>query len=381
MTDYIGTNGDDSQVGGGGGDTFDYSQGGNDTVNGGGGVDYFNFGAAFHAGDQVIGGSDFDILTLVGDYAKTVFTDAMMSQVERINLTGAHRYILTFANGNANGDGGLQVSFDAATSGRINASRVHDFAVQFFSEASGGLVLRGGDLSDNFQFANGMDRTLVIDGGGGTANYVTSFGTSHIHFADHSFVNIQQLLVRGDTRLTFADGNVAAGAKLKIVDQSGAEFDNLIDGHKEMDGHLDISMGAGDDTVKGGHLSDMLVGSLGSDRLTGGLGGDSLYGGAGADTFVYANAGDSTRAAFDIILDLDDSDHIDLSHIDADANTDGRQHLHRVAAFTGHVGEMTVSYDAVADRTIVRADTDGDGKGEFELRIVGDHAGFAGFLL
>lgn len=380
MASYVGTSGDDTETGTSGDDEFDYSQGGNDTLTGGAGINYYGFGDTFHAGDQVNGASGYDVVVLLGDYAKTVFTDAMMTGVERLELTGAHRYILTLANANANASGGLQLVVGAEASGRINATHVHDFSVQFLSAAAGGVVLRGGDQSDNFQFTNGMDRTLVVDGGGGDDNYVTSYGTAHIHFADHSFVNISNLLYNGDTRLTFADGNIAAGKTLTITDQSTA-FDNLIDGHKELDGQFYASMGAGADTVIGGHQSDTLFGNGGNDRIVGGQGQDLMAGGGGADTFAFYNAGDSRRGHADLITDLENADHIDLSRIDGDETTDGKQHFHKVGAFTGAAGELTVSYDAGHSQTVILGDTDGDGKAEFELRISGDHTGFSGLVL
>lgn len=382
MADFIGTSGDDSQLGTGGNDSFDYSQGGDDTLNGAGGLDYYYFGATFGAGDVVQGQSSSDVVVLDGDYAKTVFTDAMLIQVEALQLTGAHRYVLTLANENANVAGSnLQVRFDDLVTARVNATKVHDYAINFVSSASGGVVIHGTRQSDNFIFNNGMQRTLVIDGGGGDHNYVSSYGTAHIHFADHSFENIQELLYNGDTRLTFADGNIAAGATLRITDQSTNQFDNLIDGHKELDGHFDARMGEGDDTVIGGHVSDTLMGNGGDDRIVGGLGQDELFGGQGHDTFAFLNAGDSRKGQADLIHDLESSDVIDLSRIDADSGTDGRQHFHKVGSFTHQAGEVTVSYDSAHDQTVVRGDTDGDGKAEFELRITGDHSGFTGFLL
>lgn len=380
MANYIGTSGDDSQFGSSGNDGFDYSQGGNDTLSGGGGVNEYDFGTTFASGDVVNGGSGFDTVVLEGDYAKTVFTDAMMISVEKLLLNGPHRYILTLANANVGADG-LQVVIQEGATVRINATKVHDHGVSFFNQNPGGAVIHGSAQSDNFLFYAGMDRTLVVDGGGGDHDYVTSYGMAHIHFADHSFTGIEELLVNGDTRLTFADGNIDAGKTLTITDQTTADFNNLIDGHKELDGHFLVWMSSGDDTVKGGHLSDTLGGGLGADRIIGGLGQDVLYGQGDADTFVFLNAGDSRRGAADVIKDLEAADHIDLSHIDANANVDGRQHFVKVSAFTGAAGQLTVSYDAGHNQTVVLGDTDGDGKAEFELRIDGEHTGFTGLIL
>ena len=59
--------------------------------------------------------------------------------------------------------------------------------------------------------------------------------------------------------------------------------------------------GAGNDLLGGMGGNDRLFGELGNDRLRGGLGNDTLTGGAGADSFVFANGDGADR-----ILDFTD---------------------------------------------------------------------------
>jgi len=76
------------------------------------------------------------------------------------------------------------------------------------------------------------------------------------------------------------------------------------DGSAELDGTLNLSGGAGDDT---------LIGGAGADRLTGGLGADHLTGGAGGDIFAYGAAAESSGAHCDTLIGFDFAiDRIDL---------------------------------------------------------------------
>src|ERR1041384_6679476 len=92
MAVYIGTSGNDTQVGSSSPDTFDYSQGGSDTLSGGDGNDTFTFGAAFDATDSVNGGANTpgnpgDTLSLNGNYSsQLIITGAMLSNVETISI-------------------------------------------------------------------------------------------------------------------------------------------------------------------------------------------------------------------------------------------------------------------------------------------------------
>jgi hypothetical protein len=103
MADFTGTSGDNIQVGTSGDDTFDYSQGGSDTLTGGGGgVDTFSFGAAFDAGDRVIGtAGTFDRVNVSGDYAGglTVSLDQFVDVDQLQLLGGGNAYDLTLTDG------------------------------------------------------------------------------------------------------------------------------------------------------------------------------------------------------------------------------------------------------------------------------------------
>jgi hypothetical protein len=65
-------------------------------------------------------------------------------------------------------------------------------------------------------------------------------------------------------------------------------------------------------------------------------------------------------------------DWLDLRSVDADENTTGDQNLVKVDAFTGAAGQLTPAYDCIAKRTVVSADSTGDGVADLVIYIVGD---------
>ncbi|HYI47162.1 MAG TPA: M10 family metallopeptidase C-terminal domain-containing protein [Allosphingosinicella sp.] len=87
---------------------------------------------------------------------------------------------------------------------------------------------------------------------------------------------------------------------------------------------------------------DQLFGGDGEDILSGGAGVDMLAGAAGADLFRFG-AGDSVASSTDLIADfLSGTDRIDLSQIDADLGTAGRQVFTFIGteAFSATAGEL-----------------------------------------
>jgi hypothetical protein len=138
----------------------------------------------------------------------------------------------------------------------------------------------------------------------------------------------------------------------------------------------------GNDQLFGHAGDDRLVGGTGDDTVNGGDGRDRLTGGTGADLFVFQSVQESspTKQA-DAIMDLTASDRIDLSAIDADTTVKGDQAFHLVGAFTHEAGELTLTFDAAQNRTLLQADTDGDGHADLVVKLVGDHHDFTGLVL
>lgn len=132
-------------------------------------------------------------------------------------------------------------------------------------------------------------------------------------------------------------------------------------------------LGSDDINATGNSLSNRIIGNAGDNVLTGKLGRDVLTGGGGADTFVFETARDSaaTPGRHDVIRDFrpGQGDEIDLRAIDADSRSAGNQSFHSIGgqALGSDAGELQVRLTA-AGNTIVNGDTNGDGR--IDLRIV-----------
>jgi Ca2+-binding RTX toxin-like protein len=140
----------------------------------------------------------------------------------------------------------------------------------------------------------------------------------------------------------------------------------------------------GQDRLDGGSGNDSLKGDAGNDWVIGGLGRDKLWGGSGRDVFDFNSVEESkVGSQRDIIYDFrSGQDRIDLRGIDANELRKGNQKFSWTgtdgpflfpkesaaflkAGFTGRTGELRY------DRGLLMGDTDGDGKADFQIKIVG----------
>ena len=131
----------------------------------------------------------------------------------------------------------------------------------------------------------------------------------------------------------------------------------------------------GIDRLEGGAGNDTLYGENGDDTLIGGAGQDWCYGGSGADRFIVADghAAGLSSLTCDRIMDFSQAqgDLIDLANIDADSGLAGDQSFTFLGAgaFTGHGGELR--YYQAGGNTYVQGDVNGDGIGDFLIRLDG----------
>jgi serralysin len=139
-----------------------------------------------------------------------------------------------------------------------------------------------------------------------------------------------------------------------VIGDSGANKLWGMNGRDIVDGR------GGNDTLYGGNGSDDLYGGSGNDRLIGNKNNDHLQGDSGADRFIFLKLSDSVVGANrDVIWDFShsQSDKIDVSAID-DFDFIGSK------AFSDTAGELRFK------NHILAGDTDGDGKADFEIRVV-----------
>lgn len=320
--DAVATSGDDDLIGGEGDDAIS-GLGGRDVIFGGDGNDTLDGGAGV---DQLYGGEGDDIYIIdddddeVGELAGAGFDEARASFTWEMDAY-VERLVLT---------GGA----DIAGYGNRWANRIVGNDGDNLIDGRGGADQMRGGLGDDTYVLDQKGDRIYERAGEGTDTVIVGFNHS---LAETALEN-----------LTLTDL-----ARYGI----GNDGENVIVG---TDGHNVLDGGAGDDT---------LVGGMGQDRL---------IGGSGADTFVFRTVQDSRAARSDRIVDLGDGDRIDVSAIDADPGRDGDQAFQRVAAFTGRSGEATLTLEG--DITVLRLDADGDGRGEFLLRLQGDHRDHDGWV-
>jgi Ca2+-binding RTX toxin-like protein len=163
------------------------------------------------------------------------------------------------------------------------------------------------------------------------------------------------------------NGNVTAGGQLAINGSSLGSGNTLtVNGTAELDGHLALTGGAGNDALTGGGGNDTLIGGAGNDTLTGGNGSDVLRGGAGLDQLV-GGAGSDTFD-YDAITDNGGTgesiagftkgvggDKLDISDL-----LDGLPGYDGTNGFSGGYVQFA---DSGTGNTIVKIDTNGGGDG------------------
>lgn len=220
---------------------------------------------------------------------------------------------------------------------------------------SGRDLLDGGAGRDTLAGGNGNDR-YVID----SLDIISESRTGGIDSVDarHSMTlgaNLENLRLLGSANLR-GNGNDLANA---LTGNAGR---NLLDGR---DGNDRLAGAAGNDTLKGGDGRDLLRGDTGTDLLYGGVDG------ADRDVFVFRSAAHSAvGSARDRVYDFRSGvDDIDLRGIDANENRGGNQAFD----FTGRqADDYSVWIVRSGANVIVRGDTDGDARADFEILVAGN---------
>jgi hypothetical protein len=345
--------GDDTLIGGAGGDLFNMQFASTDTLEGNGGVDTFQFfDDFFDVTDSVDGGSGTDFLSLTGDYSSGLTIDRdMMKRVEVLVLGDAFNFAITIEDGVNSGNLSVNATGVAAGFSVEVDARDEQTGTFVFIDTSGNDTFDGGQAGDTISIyqggqdtarGRGGDDTFVlldaftkndqVDGGDGIDTLsLTGDYSAGIVFEARTMENVEEMTLTGlnSYTLTLLDENVAAGTVLAVQAISmGAANALVFDGSLETDGAFDflcgsgndivttglgddvvsggsgdddVSTGDGADTLTGGAGSDVLSGGHGADVLNGGASADQLNGGLGADTFVYVAVAESAGTAHDTL--------------------------------------------------------------------------------
>lgn len=178
--------------------------------------------------------------------------------------------------------------------------------------------------------------------------------------------------------LTNAYGSAASSGPLRVifgtikkpVTRTGTVVANRLAGGLAADKLAGLG---GDDWLLGNAGDDRLSGGDGNDRLSGGVGADQLSGGRGQDHFLFKTGELPGRCPrCDVVTDFEpELDVIDVRQLDANSHAAGRQRFNFIGriSFTGKPGQ--IRYGVRAGNTFLQADTDGDLKPDWEIRLTG----------
>ena len=349
-----GTDNDDVLNGNAGHDTLDGGLG-HDKLNGGDGNDILNLDAG---NDILDGGAGLDWVQVLGSGAATIDLAVSTSQDTGYGFD-------TLKNiENARGGSGADT-----LSGTESANTLYG--------GSGDDVLLGRGGNDGMKGGGGDD---ALDGGLGNDQLFGEDGN------DTFIMDGGDDTMDGGAGIDWlrVSGSVAATIDLaKTTAQATGYGNDLILGIENVAGGwgADKLYGDGGANILFGNAgNDLLRGRAGADTLVGGVGQDRLYGGAGdsvCDVFVFAATDESAVGTkrdtiYEFVSGIDD---IDLSGIDANSRTSGDGAF----AFSGTTAQAhSVWYTSGRGEIIVRGDVNGDGRADFDIRVVGVSALTAG---
>lgn len=302
-----------------------------------------------------------------------VFPSTVQTLINSRNFEGTNGS----TNNILNTAGTLDVNMGAGNDTLTSTGSVGDW----IDMGIGNDVMTGGANQDKVHEADGLDR------------YTLAAGIDTFYIAADDLFNDTidggtgvDILVLGND----GDGWVLDLATGTLQQNNGSTLSGNID---RITGFEQVYAGIDNDTIIGSAAADSIAGNSGADSITGGGGKDMLFGGDQADTFVFSAAGDSTasRAGRDIIMDFTDtgSGNDDLIHLTFDANTTNNRPTAITDAFdyagiqyggftTEVVGEDAprflageLRYHYEAGNTILRGDTNGDGRADFAIEFRG----------
>lgn len=264
---------------------------------GSGGNDTFTFPVVRLQGDAaIVGGAGYDTLLLQGAGVVSAAAFDNVRGIEQIDL-GAGTY-LTISNFAATRNAAMLSINGTADADYVDASQsVNAARAIFVTAGAGDDSLFGGKGADVFRFAAAqLSAADVVDGGTGTERDTLQLTGGGTVTADslRYVTEIETIALGNATNLTLSD-RLVSGSFTHGVRVYGSAGDDVVSAASvtSAGNYVVLSLGDGDDVLRGGAGRDYLNGGAGADRLTGG---------AGTDFFVFAAP--LQAGVFDTITDF-----------------------------------------------------------------------------
>ncbi len=232
----------------------------------------------------------------------------------------------------------------------------------------------------NDTFSGGANVEFLIEGDGAD---IYRLGAGNDAFRVGDYDNAVDTILGGDGRdvLTFigysGDGVLVdlASSRLQYFAVNTVAVDTIREFEQVIGSDFD-------DQISGSAAAETVVGGLGNDVLNGRGGKDVLIGGDGADEFKFdLGASGTTRASRDVIMDFEQGDDQIWLNIDANTAITGSQAFAYDGIEFGAFDRVAGSFQAGQLRfvteggnTILRGDTNGDGRADFSIELRGTFA-------
>lgn len=301
--------GDDDITGGQGSDNIDAGDGDDivritaaasltsaDTIVGGAGDDTLVLGTGSLSSSQFTNVSGFESLvfsgdaTLTGNIPFTTFDLSATSAAQTLTLSSGYTAATTVDLGT--GDGISASASSAALTVNVAASAL----TGTLSLGSGTDVVNittDADSPSAITLGSGasIDRINVLDGG----------DLSNGAASGQAGYDLSITLSNGYNRVITVDASALDAGTFGTGGDASGNFENLTFNGSVSGTGVNVTGGAGMDSITGGSGNDTIVGGAGADTLTAGAGYDNISGGEGNDSIVFAGTfnGEDTVAGGD----------------------------------------------------------------------------------
>lgn len=308
-----GGDGNDTIIGGAGDDQITGAVG-TDSLSGGDGNDTFTVATASHfqgltAAETIDGGAGNDTLDFTANMTLVAADLTTVSSIETFKFSSTGANSITLADANFGTGASMTITDGDLTQGALTVigsalTAGHDLTITGNTSTGVNDSLVGGAGNDTFKFSGtaALESTDVVTGGAGTADTISLAATAAVTIDMTGVTTVERVVTTGTGTADADDVTIVVGADTVLAASSTLTIDTSSQTNGAPDTSIDatalttvtknvnVTTGAGVDTVLGGSGNDVISTGAGADGITGGAGIDNLSGGAGNDVFTVGTA-------------------------------------------------------------------------------------------